>query len=113
MQRRHDFLGPGHLRHELRVDEARRLDALQPGSSEPVAKVGADGRLQQAVLVLEAIPRTDVADDHIDKGRTASECSPPFLYEALADVGRVDVLVEATSQVEAVVGDGGKASPAV
>jgi hypothetical protein len=67
MQRRHDFLGPGHLRHELGVDEARRLDSLQAGSSEPVAKVGPHGRLEHTVLVLQPVSRTDVADDHIDK----------------------------------------------
>src|SRR6266852_8364195 len=53
--------------------------------------------------------RTDVTGDHIDKGRTASECPPSFLYVVLADVGnvvladvgRVNVLVEATSAVKA------------
>ena len=30
-----DLLGAGHLRHELRVDEARRLDARQAGRGQP------------------------------------------------------------------------------
>ena len=65
----HHLFGARHLRHELGVDEARRLHALQSRGGEPVAQLGANGRIQGLGLVLETITRSDVADGHghIDK----------------------------------------------
>ncbi len=74
VKRRHHVLRAGHLRHELGIDEACRLEALQAGRGQPVTQVRAHSRFEQPLLVLQAVPRSDVADDqaHRDKGRAAS-----------------------------------------
>ena len=68
-----DLLGARHLRHVLRVHEAGGLDAAEPCAGEPVDQLGADRGRERERLVLEAVPRGDVADrDHT----TPSSCSP-------------------------------------
>ena len=69
MERGHDLLRTGHLRHELRIDEARRLHSLDAGGREAIAELGAHRGLERSRLVLQPVARADVADDHahIDK----------------------------------------------
>src|SRR5438034_268481 len=69
VERPHHLFGAGHLRHKLGVDEARRLHALEPGRREAVAQFGPQPGLKSLGLVLQAVPRPDVADGerHIDK----------------------------------------------
>ncbi len=69
MQRRHYLLGARHLGHQLWIDEARRLHSLQACAGEAVAELRAHHGFQRLRLVLQAVTRADVADDHIDKGR--------------------------------------------
>ena len=70
MQRRHDLLGPRHLRHALGVHEADGLDARDARGGQAVAELRPDLRGQRAGLVLQAVARPDVAD--LDAGHTMS-----------------------------------------
>ena len=56
------LLGAGHLRHDLRVHEAAALDAGQAGRREPVAQLGAHGRLERDLVVLQPVAGTDIAE---------------------------------------------------
>ena len=62
LDRRDDLLGAGHLRHALGADEADRLDARHAGGGEPVDELGPHGGRERARLVLQPVPRPDVAD---------------------------------------------------
>ena len=62
MQSREHLLGTGHLRHDLGVHEAAALDARKPGRGQAVAQLGSHGRLQHERVVLQSVPRTDVAE---------------------------------------------------
>ena len=61
---RDDLLCPGHLRDALVAHEAHGFDARKAGRREPVDEVGADGGRQGLGLVLEPVPRPNVANDH-------------------------------------------------
>ena len=77
-QRREDLLRAGHLRHELRVDEARRLDPPQAGGGEPVgtARRASPGASATRV-VLQAVARPDVADDDVSHRATPARRRAP------------------------------------
>ena len=64
-----DLLGARHLRHAVGADEAHRLDAAQPGRREPVDELRPRLGRQHLGLVLEAVARSDVADDDVHHGR--------------------------------------------
>ena len=64
LDRRRHLLRAGHLRHAVVAHEAHRLDPRQPGRREPVHELGAHGRRQRLRLVLEAVPRPDVAQGY-------------------------------------------------
>ena len=59
---RDDLLRPGHLRYALVADEAHRLDPREAGGAEPVHELRAHGGRERLRLVLEPVPRPDVAD---------------------------------------------------
>jgi hypothetical protein len=52
VQRSHDLLGPGHLRHQLGIYEASRLDSLHTGGGESITKFGANAGVEDPILVL-------------------------------------------------------------
>ena len=60
----HDLLRARHLRHALVAHEAHRLDARQPGGREPAHELGTDRRGERLRLVLEPVPRPDVAEGY-------------------------------------------------
>ena len=72
LERRHDLLRTGHLRHAGGVDEADCLDPRQPGGGQPVDELGADGRFEHDGVVLEPVARRDVADR--DAAHTTPSC---------------------------------------
>jgi hypothetical protein len=67
-ERGQDLLGPGHLRHELGVDEARGLHAREPCGGEPLAQLGPHGRREHGLVVLEPVARADVAEGDLHWG---------------------------------------------
>jgi len=69
VQRSHDFLGPGHLRYQLGVHEARGLESLEARGSESIAKLGANARIEDPIFVLQTVAGTDIADQHKVKVR--------------------------------------------
>src|SRR5829696_798057 len=56
----HHLFGAGHLRHELGVDEARRLYPRNARGGQPVAQLGPGLRGERLVLVLQAVARAHV-----------------------------------------------------
>ena len=54
-----------HLRHAVGADEADGLDAPQPRRREPVDELRPCLRRQHVRLVLEAVPRPDVAEEDL------------------------------------------------
>src|SRR5262249_14435379 len=71
--RRDDLLGPRHLGHAYRVDEADDLDARQPCGGEPRHELGPHSRLEHHGVVLEPVARCDIA--HGDTAHTTPSCS--------------------------------------
>src|SRR5688572_25391612 len=74
-----DLFGAGHLRHQLGVHEADRLDAAETRPGEPVHEVRAHRRLEGLRLVLEAVARPHVADRHAHStpsSRSSASASP-------------------------------------
>jgi hypothetical protein len=61
---RHDLLGVPHLRHDLRVNERRHLDARQPRLGQPVDDLDLRLGRDPLRLDLEAVARPDLADGH-------------------------------------------------
>ena len=59
-----DLLRSRHLRDALRVDEARDLDAGQPGVRESPDELGAHLDVQDLGLVLQPVARPHVVDRH-------------------------------------------------
>ena len=62
------FFGAGHLRHRVVTDEADRFDPRQARSREPVDELRAGLRRDDVLLVLEAVPRADLAECHAHFG---------------------------------------------
>jgi hypothetical protein len=62
LDRLHDLLRARHLGHARGADETGRLDARDTGPGQPVDELRADGRLEDHGIVLQAVPRRDVAD---------------------------------------------------
>ena len=58
-----DLLGARHLRHELGVDEARGLDAREPGGGQTPAQLGAHRRREDLGVVLQPVAGADVAEN--------------------------------------------------
>ena len=78
VERREHLLRAGHLRHELGVHEARRLDAAQPGGGEPAAQLGARRRREHRRVVLQAVARAHVAErDHRVQATRALDYAGP------------------------------------
>src|SRR6185369_1769329 len=69
-------LGPRHLRDDLGVDEADRLDPRDAGGGDQLDELGALGRVEVLALVLEPVAGRDVEDDH------AAQSTPSSLSEA-------------------------------
>ena len=63
-----DLLRAGHLRHALRIDEADRLDPRQPRGGQPADELRPHVRRERLRLVLEPVPRADVAERHAHAG---------------------------------------------
>ena len=64
LDRVHDILGAGHLRHRVGTYEARRLDPRQPCRAQAVDQLGANPRRERLGLVLQAVAGPDIADRH-------------------------------------------------
>ena len=60
-------LRAGHLRDAVGADEAHSLDPAQPGRREAVDELRASLRRQHLGLVLEPVPRPDVADEDLHR----------------------------------------------
>ena len=69
-ERRHDLLGARHRGHPAGIDEARRLDAPEPGCGQPPAELGARRRREHDRVVLEAVARAHVAHQGSGHGRS-------------------------------------------
>ena len=74
--RRDDLLRAGHLRHALGADEADRLDPRQPGRRQPPHELGANVRRERLRLVLEPVPRADVAERDAARGEATRTGAP-------------------------------------
>ena len=66
---RHNLLGPRHPRNAVVPDEADRLDARQPGRSQPVDELGPHRGCERLRLVLEAVAGPDVTNRHHGRKR--------------------------------------------
>src|SRR5262249_54935953 len=65
---------------QLRMHEARRLDARKPGRREPAGEVGAHLRRERDGVALKPVARADVADGdgrHHPESRDAAPFRPP------------------------------------
>ena len=80
------------------MDEADRLDRGQAGRREPVDELGAHGRLEHALLVLEPVARADVTDGHLHGGLGYA---PPWRIPVFAP-RHVYAAVDPADAVEAV-----------
>jgi hypothetical protein len=58
----HDLLGPGHLRHAARIDEAHRLDAPGAGGLQAADELDLVRRFQHRLLVLQPVARAHLHD---------------------------------------------------
>jgi hypothetical protein len=56
-----------HLRHTVGADEADGLDAPQTGGNEPVDELRPRAGRQDLRLVLEPIPRPDIAEEDLHR----------------------------------------------
>ena len=76
LDRRHDLLRSGHLRHAVVANEAHRLDARQPSRREPVDQLGPHRGTELIGLVLKAVSRPDVAERDVRHACSVATASP-------------------------------------
>src|SRR6185369_7456766 len=67
LRARDHLLRSGHLGHAVGADEAHGLDPPQPRRPEPVDEVRARLGRQHFRLVLETVPRPDVAEEDLHR----------------------------------------------
>ena len=65
LDRRDDLFRARHLRHPVVTHEAHRLDARKPHPRETVDQLGTDAGRERLRLVLETVPRPDVAERYL------------------------------------------------
>ena len=95
VDRSDDLLGPSHLRHPRRIDEADCLDARQPGVSQALDKLGANLGFEDLGIVLEPVARGDVADDDAALGHNTASLLSLAISSDEAEQSTVDLLVVA------------------
>ncbi len=73
----HHVFGAGHLGHEFRMDEADRLDAAGAGGLKAQNELGAGRRVEDGLLVLQAVAGADLDDLDRAAQRRVSGASGP------------------------------------